>query len=536
MRASEGGEQPSGGYGPAVAILVAGLAGLAMFAAFPPAEIGALAWVALFLFFFALGQCPGPGWAALVGLVYGLCFFLPLLGYICAFGVVPWLLLGLWEAAGLAALGLLGWQVSQGQRPGWKIAGLAALWVLLEYGRGHRGPLSLTLGDVYYSQWDQPALVQLASLGGGHLISFLMAGLCAALAVTARAWVPGRWRRPPGWGPEYARDAARALLTVYTMFFLAFFWGVWVYGRGRRMLASLAPARGVRVGYVQASVARHHVLQPGEAERSAESYFALSELLPPGLQLVVWPETALPVVLARHTDYQARLKALARQLQAWLLVGANEEAPGGRLYNTLFLFDPQGRVAGFYRKVHLVLFGEYVPGRKRFPFLQRFPIRPFDYAPGADFTVLRAGQVSFGPLICFEALFPEYARLLCQRGAEFLVIATSDAWAAGSYELRQHSRTAVFRAVEARRFVLRVADHGESALITPWGERLAVLQVGERGVQHEVLFPVQGLSLYHRWGDGPLLGLCLVLWVGAAAGARRPAARAAGQGGLGGRP
>ncbi|MBC7287526.1 MAG: apolipoprotein N-acyltransferase, partial [Armatimonadetes bacterium] len=479
------------------------------------ADIGGLAWVAAALFFFAMGQAPSAAWGAAAGAVYGAAFFGPLLWYISAFGLIPWALVVVLEAIFYAAAGCLSAYLNRMARVGWRIGGLAAIWVLIEYLRAHRGALSLSLGSSYYSQWSLPPILQLASIGGSLLISFFIGLLGAALATAAAAWLPGNWLRPPGWGPRQARDAARALLAAYALFFVAYFWGASVYRAGSKAIASMPETAGFDVGFVQAAEQRHHVITQEEAVRSTEAYFYLTELLPAGLDLVVWPETAVPLVLEEAEDYRARIARMAREKGSFMLVGTNERAPGGRLYNTLLLVSPNGAVIDRYRKVHLIIFGEYVPGRDRWKFLHRFPIRPYDYAPGDGFKVLEASRMKFGVLICFEALFPEYTRWLCQHGAEFIVIATSDAWAAKTYEVAQHSRTAIFRAVEARRYVVRVGTHGESMVITPVGECLSVIPIGESGTQRERIFPIKSLSPYHRVGDWPLLCLCLILWAGA---------------------
>ncbi len=503
------------GYGLWVPLAMAVAAGGLMFCAFPPLDLGGLAWLAAAVFFFAITQCPSPRTGALVGGVYGAAFFGPLLWYISAFGLVPWALVVFLEALFTAAMGYLAAWLNELRRPGWRVVALASLWVIIEYLRAHRGPVSLSLGSVYYTQHTELPLLQLASVGGGLLISFYIALLAAAMATTAVMWLPGRWLRPPGWGPRMARDAARALLIAYAAFFAAFFWGSWTYRTGSRATASVPEAAGFRLVYVQAASRSKHTVTVAEAESSAEAYFSLTEMAPAGADLIVWPETAMPLVLDDRPDLRDRLAKLAQDKGSFLLVGANEQAPRGRLYNSMLLISPAGDIIDRYRKVHLVLFGEYVPGRERFKFLERFPIRPYDYAPGEGPKVLQANKMRFGVLICFEALFPEYTRWLCRHGAEFIVIATSDAWAANTYEVAQHSATAVFRAVEARRYVIRASTHGRSMVITPFGDCVGVIEIGERGLQSQLVVPLRRLSFYHRWGDWPLMVFCLLAWLGA---------------------
>lgn len=487
-----------------------------MFGAFPPLDAGTLAWLALAVFFFALSQCRRPSWGFLTGLVYGLCFFGPLTLYISRFGFVPWALLTLVEAVLFGLLGCLGAGLNDLRRPGLRAVGLAALWVLFEYLRAHRGPISLTLGDVYYTQWAELSLLQLASLGGGHLVTFVMTLLSAALATVAAAWLPLPLYRPRGMGPLFARDAARSLLLVYAVLFLGFFWGSWAYRAGQQAMAAADESKGLLVGYVQAAMPTTGFGRSEDIPQAAEAYFRLTETLPGSLDLIVWPETAIPAVLDYNPKYRWRLAALAKQRKCYLLAGTNLQAPEGRLYNTLLLYDPAGQPVAQYAKTHLVLFGEYVPWRDRLPWLKRFPIRDFDYAPGEGLQVMEARGVHFAPLICFEALFPQLTREVCRQGAELLVFCTSDVWAQGTYELAQHSRTAIVRAVEARRYVIRVATDGESMVISPFGNRWGILPIGQPGVEAQTVHPIRALSLYHRWGDAPLMIFCCAAWLAAA--------------------
>ena len=89
---------------------------------------------------------------------------------------------------------------------------------------------------------------------------------------------------------------------------------------------------------------------------------------------MVWPETALPLVLRREPEVLKRLTALSRESRVPLLVGSVDQAPGvdgTRLYNSTFLVDAQG-IRGKYDKIHLVPFGEYVPLRWALGFITRW--------------------------------------------------------------------------------------------------------------------------------------------------------------------
>jgi apolipoprotein N-acyltransferase len=192
-------------------------------------------------------------------------------------------------------------------------------------------------------------------------------------------------------------------------------------------------------------------------------------------------------------------------------MGASEQ-DGGKTYNSAYCFRPDGTLAGIYHKMDLVLFGEYVPYRDRFPFLRRFPIRNFDYTPGTERKVFPADGYRLAPLICFEGIFPDPSREVTRLGADLIVIITSDAWALHTFELQQHSLAALFRAIESRRYLVRAATNGISAIYDPYGETLDEVGFYTPGVATATIaVKPRPLSTYHRFGDVPLIVLCLLL-------------------------
>jgi len=145
-----------------------------------------------------------------------------------------------------------------------------------------------------------------------------------------------------------------------------------------------------------------------------------------------------------------------------------------KTYNRACDLDPGGREIAFYDKVHLVPFGEFVPFRDLCPALARLlgammPVQPVTY-PGKDYGLLPAAGYAFGPAICFESTFSYISRRYRRLGADALVNMTNDGWFGGSFELESHLGNALFRAVETRMAVVRAANTGISAVISPKGE------------------------------------------------------------------
>jgi deaminated glutathione amidase len=181
------------------------------------------------------------------------------------------------------------------------------------------------------------------------------------------------------------------------------------------------------------------------------------------------PEAAVPIpgpVADRFAD-------AARRHGVHLLVGSLLEAgaPDGRCFNTSVLFDPAGRIAATYRKIHLfdVELAEHVE-------------RESDgIAPGAALVTAPVAGRTLGLSICYDLRFPELYRGLVDRGAEMLAVPAAFTAVTG----RDHWEVLLrARAIESQCFVIAPArvgrwdggtTYGHSTIVDPWGRILASL-------------------------------------------------------------
>jgi predicted amidohydrolase len=168
-----------------------------------------------------------------------------------------------------------------------------------------------------------------------------------------------------------------------------------------------------------------------------------------------------------------RLAEIARRHRTWLHAGSIFEiAPGEpRVYNTTVVLDPDGNIAGKYRKIHLfdVEIGDDVRSQES-----------ATVAPGDEIVVVDVAGVRLGLTICYDLRFPELYRLLALDGAE--VIAVSAAFHA--HTGKDHWEPLLrARAIENQVFVLAAnacgshpggwKSHGRSMVVDPWGVVLA---------------------------------------------------------------
>ncbi|MBI4982762.1 MAG: apolipoprotein N-acyltransferase, partial [Candidatus Omnitrophica bacterium] len=232
--------------------------------------------------------------------------------------------------------------------------------------------------------------------------------------------------------------------------------------------------------------------------------------------LIVWPEASYPGVIGEDDQDFSQVLFLAKDIKTSLVIGAvvNDER---KYSNTAFLIDDSGALSGRYNKLHLVPFGEYIPLKNVFPFLESFaPIGDIDR--GREFKVFTNPFGKFCVLICFEDLFPELSREFTKKGADFLVNITNDAWYKKTSAALQHFQASVFRALENRRPLVRSANTGISGFISSTGRIISLVQ----GKNNEILFiegfdtqeidvSGKGLSFYTRFGDVFIM-VCFLLF------------------------
>jgi apolipoprotein N-acyltransferase len=288
---------------------------------------------------------------------------------------------------------------------------------------------------------------------------------------------------------------------------------------GIRATQVSAPTKPLRVAAVQSNVPQTQKFDPQFTRKIFDQFRRLSEIglrANPPSDLLIWPESSMPgPVLADRESYQFVMN-LAGSAESDILLGSIDEE-NGDVYNAALLVSDGGEQVQVYRKLHLVPFGEYVPGRHRVPLLARIvgDQVPGDFKSGKDFTVfeLTDSDVKVAPLICFEDTIGELTRRFVlptetNSGANLLVDITNDGWFLRSAGSHQHLANAVFRCVETRRPMVRAANTGVTCFVNEFGRVTQKLQddkgstFTEGVLTGDVKVPTeQELTFYTRHGE-----------------------------------
>ena len=220
-----------------------------------------------------------------------------------------------------------------------------------------------------------------------------------------------------------------------------------------------------------------------------------------GATWVVWPESAVPRTLERDREFRDAVEALARGARVWLTVGAIGFGPGeDEYFNSVYTVSPAGLRPGRYDKIHLVPFGEYVPLAGRIAALKALVREVGSFTPGTNPEPLAGPAGPTGIAVCYEVAYPSLFAAEVRRGAAVLATITNDGWYGDSAAPRQHLALAIQRAAENRRYHVRAANTGISAVVDPLGRVVARLDFGRQGLITATVRPLAGETPFARDG------------------------------------
>jgi apolipoprotein N-acyltransferase len=535
-------------------LLLAFVSALLAAAAFPPLDLGLLAWIAWAPWLAGLALAPTWRDAAWSGALHSMVLHsaqcLWMVHVMRAHGGLAWP-----AALGMYAFGLLtvapygivvalaGAAIAR-RRGTLALPAIALVSALVDVARCH-----LTLGHPWLipgmTQAGHPVAMGAADVAGVHGLGAVVLLGNAAVAALALLLLRKEPRRR-------ALVTAGACATVVAVSLVHGALAAREHGApqawalavelGEQLPSSVPwPEEGIRVAVVQGS-------QPQEVKvrSTPEDDLALARVqldlqqqaLRHGAQSIAWAESAHPGTTRRLPWLVPSIQGQLRQAQPRVIrpeaiVGALVEEPpagprearGWAVTNSALLIDVGGR-AGRYDKRRLVPFGEYLPWRPVFGWFPQIVRLIGEMKPGTSDDPLPGAHAAYGAIVCYEIVLPQRVRDVTRAGADVIVNLTNDGWYHGTWMPEQHLRFAILRAVETRRFVLRAANSGISAIVAPDGRVVGRLDEGRRGL---LLGPIErrdAVTAYVRWGDVPVvvLGLLATAWaLGEALATRRAA-------------
>jgi len=456
--------------------------------AFPAPDVSFLAWCALVPGMALIHRAPSVREAAIRGWWLGCGYFVAAMYWLAPEIGPAVLIVAIVFGVLMGPFGMSVWLLL---RPPVTVArALAALvvvpsyWLVTEWLRSWQaigGPWAV-LGA---SQWQHPAVLALASVGGVWLVSFALVAVNVAILIVI---VSGRLACRLA-----AVAGAAAVLAAGPVAFA---------------LTPPAPVAGAAtIALVQPGVVANPVLRV-DASQSLTARLSRDGTLG-GVRpdLIVWGESSVAFDLREDQALLRSIEKLSAAAGAQILVNQDSLA-GGHKSKVAVLVGRTG-IDGTYTKARLVPFGEYIPFRAALSWLTSISrAASVNMVPGGGAHTLRITEpggrtLTIGPLICFESAFPDMSRVDTDHGAQVIVYQTADSTFQGTGALAQHASLGALRAAETGRPVVQAALTGDSAAFDARGRLVAWTGETQRGVTavRLTLPAATSWTLYDRLGD-----------------------------------
>lgn len=284
-----------------------------------------------------------------------------------------------------------------------------------------------------------------------------------------------------------------------------------LFGTVRLLDADKHPATDVTVRIVQPSIPQNEKWRPENREKIFSTLLDLSAKpyqntgTDKNRHLLIWPESSIPFLFEHDLSAIGRISEVMEAGSIFLTGAIRHELSNGvdEYYNSIFALDSGGTILDTYDKVRLVPFGEYLPLKEVIESLglQRLVNAPGEFVAGQEHrTVSIPDLPAFLPLICYEAIFPEFGAIPGTRPG-WLLNVTNDAWFGRSAGPYQHFAQARFRSIEQGLPLVRAANTGISAVVDPYGKVVAKRQSFEVGVLDTALPEALGNTVYSKFGN-----------------------------------
>ncbi len=325
----------------------------------------------------------------------------------------------------------------------------AALWAIFEWTQTLFW-FGVPWGRLAIGQTGLLITLQSSSLLGPYFVSFLIIAVNALVACALY------------------RVNLRKLcsLTCAALFVLNVTFGTVV------MLTPRKEENTVKAAAIQGNISSTEKWGANWLQETVRSYSELTaKAAADGAEIVIWPES----VFTRYDLYiHETLSEIARENEIVLLAGV-VHTKGDGTYNSVMMIMPDGSFSqDVYSKRRPVPFGEYVPWRDFItavlPMLEGISQLDREILPGEDSNLIETEYGKIGALVCFDSIYETLALDSAKDGAELITIGTNDSWFYDSPAVYMHESQAKMRAIETGKYVVRAANTGVSAIITPQGE------------------------------------------------------------------
>ncbi|SJZ59916.1 apolipoprotein N-acyltransferase [Selenihalanaerobacter shriftii] len=328
---------------------------------------------------------------------------------------------------------------------------IPATWMIIEY-LTRTIDSSFSFGIIGYTQAYFPILIQIADITGVYGVTFLIILINVLIYKIIL---------------HFKYNKILNKLEVITVSLLLIF--VFSYGLINLNFPTNEARRSLKLGLMQPNISQEIKWDHQHRTNIINWYVRLTDQLieDNDLDLVIWPETAIPFVLSPdNMNWQKYLLRRINKFNVSLFTGALNKI-NDNVYNQAILINQQIKMTDNYSKLSLVPFGEYIPFRNLLPAFVGELVN--DKTSGEKEKYFKLKGVTWSSPICSEILNASLVSELASN-SQFLINISNEAWFHQSNAPIQIWQAAIFRAVENRRPVIKVSNTGVSGIINKKGK------------------------------------------------------------------
>lgn len=332
-------------------------------------------------------------------------------------------------------------------------------------------------GDLSMSFFRTPILTQIADIGGGHLVHFMI------------IWVNGLFLKAIQNIMNKKSLPYYIWINLVCIFLFIFIYGYLRLTQYEKLYSNSYANELVKVGYVQPNFPGSDLtslfgeyLSANEKVNNFSSAITLTNQLiakEKNLDLIVWPETPFDIPYHDNEWVKAQMDSFTRKtgipfafvtMYPWSGLSQKPFMDG---QNTFYLIK-ENTVSHPYHKVNLIPFSEYLPGENRFPLLRKiFPLVG-QILPGdkTDYILL-SEKLRVIPLICYDGIFPNFVRKFAMKGGNLFLSLDNDTNFGPTKASEVHASVMYYRVIENRIPMIRISNAGSSFTILSSGKFLS---------------------------------------------------------------
>lgn len=360
---------------------------------------------------------------------------------------------------------------------------IPAIWTLVEMLRASIFS-PLPLGLLGFSQTSVPLFIQTADLYGTFGISFVVALINTFLFLLLTKQIERR----------------ETILFLVFLVFLLLYGAIQLQSEEEELL---------QLGLIQSNIHQEEKWDRSLMERNIERHLLPTEEMAIDVDMVIWPESAIPVDPYRDRD-EKEWEAISKELERIgipVFTGLLSYVETSLYNHAFFILD--GEPTQFYKKLWLVPFGEYIP----FPSLLFWVDTGFhSITPGEEMTLFQhrfaQEDLTWASPICYEILNCSLMREM-SRDSHLLINLSNEAWFKETHGLLLLFQVLIMRTVELRRPIVKVANTGFSGYVNEKGEVIDLLPPYKHTYRAVTIESSKRDSLYSRTGPLPLSILLL---------------------------